>query len=147
MKDSSRAWYDRMKGGYSRSTAEAKEQYNQSWVNVNYDKLLSDYDGDEVLSFIKWDRNYFTVNINVVAQIHLLAIWKIIYALKPESVFEVGLRTVNKLLPLGGGFPEVQFGGLELSDAGFQEASRIAEEALPTPLLDFITLPVVDIEA
>lgn len=129
-------FFDRLnKSSTLRSTAMVKKQYDKSWKNNT-----SLYKKDVM---VKWGEEFFSVNMDGIAFLHLFCIKKIIDFLNPVDIFEVGFGKGGKLIPLAASFHDKKFGGIELSTSGFEEAIKIIQKKiLPDELKKIIPFDI-----
>lgn len=121
-----------------RKKEKVKEQYDVSWSSIDYKKLLPDSINSSLQQLISWNERFFLASTSGIAKVHLFLIGQFIKKLNPASVFEVGFGGGNKLIPLAASFADVQFGGIELSDSGYNELNKMAQGGkIPEELIQF----------
>lgn len=80
-----------------------------------------------------------------IARFRSVILGRVIETLKPRNVLEVGCGNGINLLLLAGAFPDVEFTGLELTEAGHRGAVELQKAAaLPPNLTAYAPLPQRD---
>lgn len=83
-----------------------------------------------------------------VSRVHLLVLMRLVEALRPRVVCEVGSGSGINLFALGARFPEVQFSGLELNEDAVMRARAVQElSELPDAVRAFSPEPPRDLQA
>lgn len=124
------------KRGPVRSPDTVKTSYEQIWGTFDFQNLAPDR--PRKLYLTRWHDEHHLINAWGIPRVHLLCLARLIEQLKPRSVLEVGFGRGLNLLTLAARFPEVRFAGIELSERGVREATRVAHaNALPDALVKF----------
>ncbi len=128
-----------------RRETEIVEEYDQVWGGDTYARYDLEKEPDR-LSPWEWRGELMlaaTVGATRFRQVMLRAV---IEALKPTRVLEIGCGNGINLFLAAGGFPEVEFHGLELTSVGHEAAKRLQadHETLPPALSEFAPEPPVD---
>jgi ubiquinone/menaquinone biosynthesis C-methylase UbiE len=125
--------------GSLKSVRRVKGGYGQVWA-------LDMYPGtptvDESVHWLRWEQQGFRVKGWAEKRIHLLLLMKIIHALKPARVLEVGSGNGAMSMMLSTLCPGVEFNGIELTETGVQMARKIQLlDTLPAGMLQFLPAP------
>ena len=121
---------------------------SQRSVNSNYNIQWAEYPAEKQVEAVgkcvplEWGDRHFMGRAIVTKRIHLLYLMKIIEAIQPESVLEVGSGNGLNLIELSAYLPQLKLTGLELTFGGVEAARRLAEkDRLPVPIIEFSPLP------
>ena len=102
-----------------RDRARVEEQYASIWTRTLDDELAG-----RPMHF-EWSRGSFLAHSAVRKRIHLLLLLRVLDAIAPRSVLEVGCGNGLNLLLLSSHFPQIAFTGLELTEAGTRAAQSL----------------------
>ena len=134
----------------SASIKPTEKHRDPDYVNEHYSRSWSKYhwpDPDEAPSrantvFLEWNGVGYETLRAARGRCHLLGIAKAIDCLKPATVLEVGAGPGNNLLALSAVFPDIEFTGAELTEAGVATARSAQQAPLPEGVGHFAPLPV-----
>ena len=145
----SRYWKDRLYYRWKRTKtdfrASVENTYEHVWSETPPEIQLKK---GHVCSPIEWNGRCFFGQAKACSRVHLLGMADIIKQLKPKRVLEFGAGSWQNLFWLSALFPEIQFDGVELTQAGVHHANRIAGlDRLPDSFDDYLLFPPEDLEA
>ena len=126
----------------------------QKFVEKEYARQWSQRTAVDILgtkkkaSAVVWRNQGFLMDGNGLKRVYLLFIMRLIEALKPKSVLEVGSGTGINLFVLASRFPGITFSGVELTNEGVSAARTMKRERrLPEILETYSPLTCQDQEA
>ena len=126
--------------GFRRATAQVRNEYDKTiWPEYDLANRLRPK-GDAVP--LVWGNRTFLAGDMATKRVHLLALMRVIAALRPRRVLEVGSGVGFNLLALAPRFPEIHFTGLELTAAGVAAARAACAAPLPPALFEFAPEPL-----
>lgn len=134
--------------GKGRAAEAVLDEYSKAWSGIDYG--IYDPAGPEQKK-TPWqlgEERFFASDVGATRFRQLLLI-RVIEALRPRRVLEVGCGNGINLLLVAGRFPEIAFSGLELTDTGVAAARGFQEghAHLPDALHRFAPEPLRDAEA
>jgi len=95
-----------------------------------------------------WGTRALLADARGLKRVQLLYLMRLVGALAPASVLEVGFGNGQQLLPLAARFPHIRFAGVELTIAGVGAArAACSEPELPRALRDYAPESLVDLVA
>lgn len=125
-----------------RSQSKVRNEYEETW---DFRDWPSPTDLRMKLTPCTWGDQGLHVRTNGTKRVHLLLLARVLRALKPKTVLEVGAGNGLNILVLAAMFPDIQFTSIELTAAGVAKArSAQAEETLPRLLMEYAPEPVLD---
>ena len=118
--------------------------YEEAWTRVSLEALLT----ESTPTYFEWRGAGMLARAMGRKRVHHLLLTRVVSAVGPRSVCEVGFGFGLNLLLLSMQFPDVQFSGVELSEAGVRAARRLIDDpSTPNLLAPFAVQPLVDREA
>lgn len=126
-----------------RDRSAIESEYEEAWSR-GYDRFAL---GRTDLKPVPWTwrGRRLLLDPAAAARMRSVMLGAVIDALKPASVLEVGSGPGINLLALAGAFPDVNFTGLELTDAGVAASRGLqSKESLPPKLKSYFPLPQKD---
>lgn len=121
--------------------------YERHWSDVPWPRT-SNPDPDEKLVVSIWGREGMLLRRYARKRAHHLLFARLVRELKPRTALEVGCGNGLNLLIMAAVFPEVQWAGVELTEAGVQVGQSVQKEPeLPTVLREFSVEPIADASA
>gem|GEM_PF-632524 len=127
-----------------RGSEEVLGEYERAWSRAGYDNYDPQRRPSEGTPW-QWRGRHLLASDIGATRARQLLLARAIQRLGPRTVLEVGCGNGINLLILAGMLPQVEFHGVELTDAGHRAARRQqALEALPEQLGRFSPLPVED---
>lgn len=128
-----------------RTTPKIEEEYNEVWDRTVLDsyKLPNAEPSEQPW---EWGDKHYVAHRFGGARVRIAVLMRVIEQLKPASVLEVGCGNGVNLFYLAGRFPQINFTGIELTEAGNRTARKCQEqwEQFPEELLPFSPLPQLD---
>jgi ubiquinone/menaquinone biosynthesis C-methylase UbiE len=120
------------------------DEYSDVWQQTDYN-----YYSLEVLppkfSPWEWSGKNMLASAFGGTRLRQLILIRIIQHLKPAKVLEVGCGNGINLLMLSGAFPEIEFTGIELTQAGNEAALHFQQQAVfPDHMRTFLSATMVD---
>ncbi len=126
----------------------------QAYVEASYDKTFAERPWPETLppvapdpkpTLAEWGEEGLLLRRYGLGRVHLRLMARMIAALKPRTVLEVGCGTGINLFVLAAFAPEVRFAGIELTETGVAQGhSVVAANLLPRRLAEYCPEPVRD---
>lgn len=127
--------------GFRRGQKDVRTLYSRGWGGWTPDDLRP----GRKTSLLVWGDWAAVADAYATKRIHLLYLMRVIEALKPSRVLEVGCGVGVNLFVLAAQFPDIKFEGIELTAEGVATAKRVCSEAaLPKAIGAFSPLPVRD---
>ena len=117
------------------------------WATMGFDRYRTDR---QELQGAPWSWRGRRLFLDGAAAARLRAVMfaAVLKELKPRRVLEVGSGNGINLLTLAGGFPEIEFAGVELTPEGVEEARRAQSDAGAAVVLrEYSPVQVVDASA
>ena len=90
----------------------------------------------------RWGERHLLIRYAGIKRVHLLYLYRLVAALAPKNVLEIGCGAGLNVALMANRFPQVAFTGIELTQAEVEECHRIAGGALPAALIDFSPEPL-----
>jgi SAM-dependent methyltransferase len=129
----------------------------QAYVEASYDRTFAERPWPETLppvardpkpTLAEWQEGGLLLRRYGLGRAHLRLMARIVAALRPRTVLEVGSGTGINLFVLAALNPEVRFAGVELTETGVAQAAGVVKgEALPRRLAEYCPEPVIDLAA
>jgi SAM-dependent methyltransferase len=119
---------------------QASALYEKRWRKTSLEQFLLGRAGDVPC---RWGDRCLLIRQGGLKRLYVLYLYRLIAALAPMTVLEIGCGAGLNITLMANRFPQVTFTGLELAQAGVEQCRRIAGDALPTPLVDFSPEPLV----
>ena len=118
--------------------------YETHWSQIPWPKTHNaDASEKTIVSF--WDDEGMLIRGYGRKRAHHLLFARVVRELRPRRALEVGCGNGFNLLIMATLFPEIEWHGVELTEAGVQVGSSIQKEAeLPQALQEFLVDPIVD---
>lgn len=133
----------RMIGLKQRNRQAIEAEYHDAWSAGHGKYDLSA--GARKPAAWRWGHRRLALDGVAAARLRAPLLGAVIDELKPRRVLEVGCGNGINLLCLAGAFPEVEFTGLDITEAGIRAAKAVqAADALPPALADYDPLPKAD---
>lgn len=128
-----------------RTRAYVRASYNATWSRRDWLRGEAPARAGQV-SLAEWrDEGLVVRKGGPMARVHLLAMERVLAALGPESVLEVGAGNGTTLFVLASLLPGVEWRGIELTEEGVRAAEAVKAEArIPEWLVSYCPKPVVD---
>ena len=133
----------RLLGLKQRNRQAIEAEYHEAWSagHGKYDVSA----GARKPAAWKWGNRRLALDGVAAARLRAPLLCAVIDELKPRRVLEVGCGNGINLLCLSGAFPDVEFTGLDLTEAGIQAAKAVqAQDSLPPALANYDPLPKAD---
>jgi SAM-dependent methyltransferase len=130
--------------GHRQKSAVARE-YNDEWLSIDHRSYSLDHVPDK-RSLWQWGRQRSLASNRGGTRVRQLMLVRAIELLQPRRVLEVGCGNGINLLLLAGRFPETEFAGIDLTQAGPAAAQRVQQQndLLPPHLQAFAPLSLHD---
>jgi ubiquinone/menaquinone biosynthesis C-methylase UbiE len=120
------------------------DHYETHWTEIPWPKTNNPSPDERGIVSI-WDNEGMLIRRYGRKRVHHQLFTRVVRELKPKTALEVGFGNGINLLIMSTLFPEVQWTGVELTEAGVQTAKSIQKEKeLPAVLREFATEPVLD---
>lgn len=120
------------------------DHYETHWTEIPWPKTTG-FSPDEKGIVSIWDDEGMLIRRYGRKRAHHLLFARVVRELKPKTALEVGCGNGINLLIMATLFPDIQWAGVELTEAGVQTGKSIQKEAeLPAVLREFSAEPVVD---
>lgn len=134
--------------GKGRAAEAVLEEYSKAWSGIDYEIYDPEGPAQKKTPWELGEERFFASDVGATRFRQLLLI-RVIQALRPRRVLEVGCGNGINLLLVAGRFPEIEFSGLELTEAGVAAARGFQENhaTLPAALQRFAPEPLPDSEA
>lgn len=137
---------------YARHRRRGRPARTQEAVRQQYERIYSELALDEASgaepTALVWGRKAVLARADGIKRVHLLWLHHVLGQLRPRRVLEVGCGRGRNLLLLAGALPEVEWSGIELSEAGVAAARAVqALPALPERMARFAPFPLRDPQA
>jgi SAM-dependent methyltransferase len=124
------------------------DSYEATWDARPWPVTHAAPDSDSKPTAAQWGDEGLVVRRGALPRLHLAAMARVIAALNPARVLEVGAGTGRNLFVLSSRFPNIQFTGIELTEAGVAQSRALQAEAkLPALVADYCPWPDPDREA
>lgn len=128
----------------ARPQALVSDHYETHWTEIPWPKTNNPDPNERGIVSI-WDDEGMLIRRYGRKRAHHLLFARVVRELKPKTALEVGCGNGINLLIMATLFPEIQWTGVELTEAGVQTGKSIQKEAeLPAVLREFSAEPVVD---
>jgi SAM-dependent methyltransferase len=128
----------------SRGEATVLGEYDKAWRAIDYATYGLGAPQRDYTPWVWRGRRMFASDVGATRFRQLLLI-RFIERLQPRRVLEVGCGNGINLILLAGRFPEVEFSGVELTEAGHRAARALQQQdELPPALRAFAPLPLAD---
>jgi SAM-dependent methyltransferase len=138
--------YERMRGSGSRDLNSVLGEYEEAWSS-GYGKYDVSAGPRKAEPWTFRDDRIMVSRLGA-ARFRSVILGGVIRSLKPKSVLEVGCGDGINLLLLANAFPNVNFTGLELTDAGHRASIAVQRhDRLPDNLSAYAPLPQIDPQA
>jgi SAM-dependent methyltransferase len=136
---------DRPDGASQKWTPERTQQtYAKTW-GVDFETWLGTAGA---VGPCEWRDEGMMARVMGIKRVNQLMLMRVFERLRPRTVLEVGSGNGVNLFVLSARFPETQFAGIELTEAGVATATAvIAQPELPAAVRDFSPEPLVDLQA
>jgi SAM-dependent methyltransferase len=120
-------------------------EYNDEWLSIDHRSYSVDAAPGKQ-SLWQWGNQLTLASNRGGTRVRQLLLIRTIELLKPKRVLEVGCGNGINLLLLAGRFPEIEFTGIDLTQAGPAAAQRVQQQndLLPTHLQAFAPLSLHD---
>jgi ubiquinone/menaquinone biosynthesis C-methylase UbiE len=120
------------------------DHYETHWAEVEWPRTSNPDPSEQgVLSI--WDKEGMMIRRFGRKRPHHLLFARLVRELKPKTALEVGAGNGINLLVMSTLFPEIQWSGVELTEAGVQVAKSVQkEERLPARIQEFAVDPIID---
>jgi ubiquinone/menaquinone biosynthesis C-methylase UbiE len=112
---------------------------HQIWPANDFADLL---DPNADSTPVVWGKRLFLAGKMATKRVHLALLMNAIETVSPDRVLEVGSGAGLNVLVLAARFPDIEFVGAELSEAGVAAANIVAAEGIPPILAAFSPEPV-----
>jgi len=133
--------------GYRRDTQGVVAEYSKVWADRDYQRYSvypSDLATDRPSPW-EWHGRRMLAHGVGATRVRQLILIRLIEALRPRRVLEIGCGNGINLMLIAGRFPTVEFTGVELTRAGHAAARTLQQrERLPSRLTDFAPLELGD---
>ena len=96
--------------------------YEKRWRRVTLEQFLLGRDGDVPCP---WGERRLLIRQGGLKRIYLFYLYRLVAALAPANVLEIGCGAGLNIALMANRFPEVVFTGIELAQAGVDECRRI----------------------
>lgn len=127
-----------------KAVSRVEKEYTQVWNTKQYPGS-DDLKGG---SYHYWNNEYYVLEGWASKRVHLLLFSKVIAATKPKNYIEIGSGNGVMLMMLSLMHPNVNFVGLELTEAGVNAAKSLQKlDKLPGEILKFIPANIKDPKA
>jgi len=127
--------------GNSKKVSTVNKEYSQVWSTNQYpgqNDIAS-------VNMLMWGDDRLEVYGWGEKRVHLFIFSKVIERLKPKRILEVGCGNGAMLMMLSVMQPDVEFTGVELTEAGINAAKKMqAADELPKEMIEFVPRAVVD---
>jgi len=120
--------------------------YTETWINVPWPEPNKPA-SVEGATLIEWKDEGLVLGKGGHDHMGVERLMAVIDAVQPRSVLEVGAGYGVNLLTMAACFPDIQFTGIELTEAGVARARSVQDQELIDPLVRFSPRPVVDMNA
>ena len=120
--------------------------YTDTWANIVWPTPHKPETMEEA-TFVEWQDEGLVLGMGGHNQMGLERMMAIIEAVQPRKVLEVGAGYGVNLLTMAAAFPDIEFTGLELTEAGVMRAKSVQDAALIEPLVKYCPYPVKDRDA
>ena len=131
--------------GSPKEVARVSHDYSLTWAG---ELLPGTPEVESARYFMRWNAAGIEVRGWAEKRVHLLLFSRLLDALRPATVLEVGSGNGAVLMMLATGHPEIRFTGIELTQAGVDAAQRLQVAAsLPAGLLSFLPYAAADPQA
>ena len=119
-------------------------EYTEAWGEADYSRYDIHKPAPRYSPW-EWQGECLLANTLGSTRFRQLMLIRLIEKLQPKTVLEVGCGDGINLLLLATQFPDIQFHGVELTEAGHKRAKRLQDEdSLPQNMLDFAPITVKD---
>lgn len=144
-----RRWLKRLitQGHNAREQSDVRSGYEQHW---NLKPTVEQYVAslDQRIVYAAWRGRGMELAPQALRQVHMLFILRAIAAVGAKRVLEVGCGNGNVILSMACCAPDVEFTGVELTEAGIAAARAVQESTeLPVSMTDASPAPVLDATA
>jgi ubiquinone/menaquinone biosynthesis C-methylase UbiE len=121
-----------------------RQRTETNWGEFDYASYDQELKAAPINLWVWGDRRMFAP-VRLGARLRQYLLVKVIEAVKPRRVLEVGSGNGINLLLLAGRFPDVEFHGVDLSDHGIASAKGLQSlETFPENLIRFAPFPLRD---
>ena len=129
---------------YQRTEKMIRREYAKAWGRSDYRSFALDPTIKPVDPWV-WNERRMFASARGIVRLRQYLLVKLVEALRPRRILEVGCGNGINLLLLAGRFPDVEMTGLELTEQGYRSAVEFqAEERLYDNLLSFAPTPIID---
>jgi SAM-dependent methyltransferase len=131
-------------GKQARPQTLVSDHYETHWHEIQWPRTNNPKPEEKGVVSI-WDNEGMLIRRYGRKRAHHLLFARLVRALKPRTALEVGCGNCFNLLIMSTLFPEIQWTGVELTEAGIQVGQSIQKEPeLPGVLREFSVDPIVD---
>jgi SAM-dependent methyltransferase len=142
-----KAWWRRLIRRRSERTYGAvKIGYEKMWGRENLNNNVLHASGAKLIPLIWRDKGYMGPT-ETTKRFHQLFFMRAFAKYNPVNALEVGCGAGHVLMPMAARFPNTNFTGFELTDAGIEIIKGVQQETLPQTFSDFSPEPLVDLNA
>lgn len=128
---------------FKRSQRGIALNYTQQWATRPLDMQLTP---DGAVVPCRWQDRAMYARAVSIKRVHQLYVMRVLEALRPTSVLEVGCGNGLNLFVLAGRFPEIRFTGLELTEGGTRAVEAVRRQpTLPDSVVAFSPEPPRDL--
>jgi SAM-dependent methyltransferase len=123
----------------TRDKQAVKVNYEKTWAGETAVEALRSPDRD---TMCLWGDRRLLIDANGTKRVHMLAIMRVLEALAPASLLEVGCGNGRNMVLLAARFPELAVAGVELTRAGVEAVHAVRREpTLPGAFAEFSPEP------
>ena len=129
-----------------RSESAVADIYGERWSSQDALARLDPSQGKSIP--LVWRNRQFFAHGKGTKRVQLLYLMRIVEALKPSRVLEIGSGMGQNLMMLAALFPETRFTGIELTKQGYEASLALkARSEFPPELVRFSPLPLRDLSS
>jgi len=130
-----------------RTAKHVKKTYNRTWSSVVWPHPRKP-ETRKARSLAEWENEGLVLTKEGLNQMQLERIMRVVELTKPAKVLEVGAGMGLNLLTLAAVFPDIEFAGIELTEAGVERAKSVQEEEqLPDVIAAYSPYDIKDASA
>jgi SAM-dependent methyltransferase len=127
-----------------RSESAVQAEYSAAWARMRYEAYTLAPAASGHTPWLWHGRRMLAVDTGAT-RVRQLLIARIVERARPRSVLEVGCGNGINLILLACRFPEIEFTGIELTEAGHRAALEFQKQAaLPEAMREYAPLPLAD---
>jgi SAM-dependent methyltransferase len=121
-----------------------REEYTGAWQSIDFATYATGAPRDDYTPW-EWDGKRLLASDVGATRVRQLLLIRVIERLQPRRVLEVGCGNGINLVLLACRFPDIEFSGVELTEAGHRAATEFQRRpALPEPLQRYAPEPLAD---